>query len=156
MRGSVAPGHTKAGKAFTDLVLETFRLNGRLLGAGDRLTKPLGLTSARWQVLGAVAQQPLSVAHIARKVGLARQNVQRLADVLEEDGVVHYMPNPVHARAKLAQLTPKGVRVNRDLTAIQSLWANRISSCAGASEIQAALKTLKKLTARLDAEAVKR
>ena len=148
--------HTKAAKAFTELILETFRLNGRLLGAGDRLTKPLGLTSARWQVLGAIAQQSLSVAQIARKVGLARQNVQRLADVLEKDGAVHYLPNPAHARAKLVQLTPKGVRTIRDLTEVQVLWANRIASCASAPEIQEALNTLRKLTARLDAEAVKR
>jgi hypothetical protein len=39
--------HTPAGKTFTDLVLEVFRLNGRLLAAGERLTKPHGLTSAR-------------------------------------------------------------------------------------------------------------
>jgi hypothetical protein len=45
--------HTSAGRTLTDLVLEVFRLNGRLLAAGDRLSKTVGLTSARWQVLGA-------------------------------------------------------------------------------------------------------
>jgi len=49
--------HTKSGKAFTELVLETFQFNGRLLAAGDRLAKPLGLTSSRWQVLGAIGHQ---------------------------------------------------------------------------------------------------
>jgi DNA-binding MarR family transcriptional regulator len=76
--------HKKAGKAFTELVLETFRFNGRLLLAGDRLAKPLELTSSRWQVLGAIEEKPLTVAQIARKMGLARQNVQRLADALHE------------------------------------------------------------------------
>jgi hypothetical protein len=42
-RGSVA------GSALTDLVLEVFRLNGRLLAAGERMTRPSGQTSARWQ-----------------------------------------------------------------------------------------------------------
>ncbi|MDH3233798.1 MAG: MarR family transcriptional regulator, partial [Alphaproteobacteria bacterium] len=41
-------------EAVTALILETFRLNGRLLAAGDRLVGDLGLTSARWQVLGAI------------------------------------------------------------------------------------------------------
>ena len=65
----------------TDLIVETFRLNGRLLAAGDGLVADLGLTSARWQVLGAIAASPvpLPVASIARNMGLSRQGVQRLA-----------------------------------------------------------------------------
>ena len=47
--------HTPGGEALTDLVLAVFRLNGRLLAAGDHLVSDLGLTSARWQVLGAIA-----------------------------------------------------------------------------------------------------
>ncbi len=45
-----------------DLVLKVFRLNGRLLNAADRLTEGSGLTAARWQVLGAVLHEPLTVA----------------------------------------------------------------------------------------------
>ena len=50
--------HSPGGEALTDLVLAVFRLNGRLLTAGDRLVSDLGLTSARWQVLGAIALAP--------------------------------------------------------------------------------------------------
>jgi hypothetical protein len=58
-------------KAMTELILETFRLNGRLLAAGDALVADVGLTSARWQVLGAIALAPVPqpVAHIARNMG---------------------------------------------------------------------------------------
>ena len=54
-----------ADVALTELILETFRLNGRLLAAGDALVRDLGLTSARWQILGAIALSPvpLPVAH---------------------------------------------------------------------------------------------
>src|SRR5580704_15137471 len=96
--------------AITELVLETFRLNGRLLAAGDALVADLGLTSARWQVLGAVALSPvpLSVAQIARNMGLTRQAVQRLTDEIEGDGLLRFAPNPHHQRAKLVLLTAKG------------------------------------------------
>ena len=144
--------HTKAGRAFTELILETFQFNGRLLAAGDRLTKPIGLTSARWQVLGAIEAQPLSVAQIARKMGLARQNVQRLADALEKEGIVEYAPNPDHQRAKLVRLTDRGRRATRDLSRRQAQWANRIASAATHSEILAALELLKALRVRLEAE----
>ena len=61
----------------TDLILDLFRLNGRLLAAGDRLVAGLGLTSARWQVLGAIAlaDRPQPVAWLARDMGVYRQGV---------------------------------------------------------------------------------
>lgn len=142
--------HSKRGKLFTDLVLETFRLNGRLLRAGDQIASPLQLTSARWQVLGAVEHQPLSVAQIAHRMGLARQNVQRLADVLEASEVVHYAPNPKHARAKLVCLTMKGRNAIQELNKRQVQWANRIASTVPSADLGAALKTMKELRERLE------
>jgi DNA-binding MarR family transcriptional regulator len=147
-----AMSHTKAGKAFTELILEIFQFNGRLLAAGDRLAKPLGLTSSRWQVLGAIEERPLPVAQIARNMGLARQNVQRLADVLQEEGFIAYNPNPNHQRAKLVCLTDKGQRTAKELTRCQVTWANQIASTVGAADIHPALTLIKKLRSRLEAD----
>src|SRR4028118_524950 len=99
----------------TNLVLETFRLNGRLLTAGDTLVGDLGLTSARWQVLGAVAMSPvpLPVSHIARNMGLTRQTVQRTANELEAQGLIRFAPNPHHQRAQLVLPSGNG-RDTRD------------------------------------------
>ncbi len=144
--------HSKAGEAFTEFVLETFRFNGRLLAAGDRLAKPLGLTSARWQVLGAIEEQPLAVSQIAKNMGLARQNVQRIADILEQEGFVDYIPNPAHQRAKLVRLTPKGTRTTRKLAELQVVWANRISSNTTVSDIRTMLETMSKLVSRLEGD----
>lgn len=141
--------HTKAGRAFTALILETFQFNGRLLAAGDRLTKPLGLTSSRWQVLGAIETQSLSVAQIARRMGLARQNVQRLADALEEGGIVEYAPNPDHKRAKLVCLTGRGRNAMKKLGVLQEQWANETAAGLSAPEIQAALDAVRKLRLKL-------
>jgi DNA-binding MarR family transcriptional regulator len=142
--------HTKAGEAFTELILEIFKFNGRLLAAGDLLAKPLSLTSSRWQVLGAIEEQPLPVAQIARNMGLARQNVQRLADVLQEEGFVAYNPNPDHQTAKLVCLTDKGQRVVKQIARHQTLWANQVASTVGAADIENALTLIKKLRSRLD------
>lgn len=92
------------------LALEVFRLNGALIAAGDALTAPLGLTSARWQVMGAVAEARggLPVAGIARNMGLVRQSVQRVADDLVAEGILRFAPNPHHRRARLVQLTARG------------------------------------------------
>jgi hypothetical protein len=69
----------RTGHVFTDLVLETFRLNGRLLAYGDRLVKPINLTSSRWQVLGSLPRNRATVSEIARYMGLQRQSVQRVS-----------------------------------------------------------------------------
>jgi len=137
---------------FTDLILETFRFNGRLLAAGDRLTAPMGLSSARWQVLGAIEHAPLSVAQIARNMGVSRQAVQRIADSLEAEGIVVYTPNPNHERAKLVNLSERGLGLTRELAKLQVLWANRIASVASSEEIESALRLVRRLRLRLEAE----
>ena len=100
---------TRLRRSLTDLVIDVFRLNGALLASGDALVKDLGLTSARWQVLGAIAFSPvpLPVAHLARNMGLTRQAVQRSVDEMLSDGLVRLDPNPHHRRAMLVTMTER-------------------------------------------------
>ena len=143
--------HRKAGSSFTALVLEVFRFHGCLLAAGDRLTKPLHLSSARWKVIGAIDQQgPLSVSKIARNMGLTRQTVQRLANEMKVGQFIEYAPNPDHRRAKLVRLTKKGRRVMKILNQRQIHWADKIAAGVNTEEIEAALGLIKKLRMRLD------
>ena len=144
--------HTSSAREFTALILEVFRFNGRLLSAGDRLSKPQGLTSARWQVIGALQEGPLTVAKIARNMGLVRQSVQRLTNELEKEGIVSYQPNPDHKRAKLVCLTARGDVLRREIALRQVEWANRISADISAHEIQAAASLVGRLRSRLEAD----
>ncbi|CAH2396404.1 MarR family winged helix-turn-helix transcriptional regulator [Mesorhizobium ventifaucium] len=104
------PNRTPAGEALTDLILGLFRVNNLSLTWGDRLVAPLGLTSARWQILGAIvaAERPQPVAWLARDLGANRQNVQRIVNDLAKEGLVRFEPNPHHRRAHLVVLTDKG------------------------------------------------
>jgi DNA-binding MarR family transcriptional regulator len=138
--------------AITDLVLETFRFNGRLLAAGDALVADLGLSSARWQVLGAMALSPvpLSVAQIARNMGLTRQAVQRLANEMEADGLVRFAPNPHHQRAKLVLLTPAGNTAFAAVMKRQSRWATELGRGLNAKPIETAAVMLRTIRRRLD------
>jgi DNA-binding MarR family transcriptional regulator len=147
-----AQRHTPAGEAFTHLILEVFRLNGCLLAAGDELTRDLGLTSARWQVLGAIDDGPLPVAQIARNMGLTRQAVQRVADALAAEGFVAFAHNPNHQRAKLVALTPKGRRALDEINQRQAGWANRIAAAPGATALDRTMKVLRALRTELEKE----
>ena len=93
-----------------DLVIQVFQLNGRLVDIGNRLVADIGLTAAWWQVLGALGYSPVSlpVSHIARNMGLSRQAVQRVVDLLAERAMVRFETNPHHQRAKLVVLTNQG------------------------------------------------
>ena len=90
------------------LALISFKLNGQFLDLAETLARPVGLTAAWWQVLGAVLPAPLSVAGIAREMGITRQSVQRIADLLVDRGLVEYRDNPAHRRAKLVAPTDAG------------------------------------------------
>ncbi|WP_376703920.1 MarR family transcriptional regulator [Mesorhizobium sp. ISC25] len=142
---------TEAANVLTDLVLAVFRMNGSFLDAADRLAAPTGLTAARWQVLGAVLKEPKSVADIARDMGLARQSVQRLADILAAEGLAAYVDNPAHRRAKLLSITDAGRAAVKNIGTRQHVWANRVSEGMDADALKASLDLLRTLTERVEA-----
>jgi DNA-binding MarR family transcriptional regulator len=143
-----------AGKAATALILEVFRFNGRLLTAGDQLVANLGLTSARWQVLGAIALSPAPepVARLARNMGLHRQGVQRIVNELAKEGLVEFRANPHHRRAKLIVLTARGRKIYEQTEQIQTPWVNALSHGIAADDIASATRTIQRLRKRLEGE----
>lgn len=144
-----ASPRSPAGDALTDLVLPTFELNGEFLAAAEMIATPVGLTPAWWQVLGATLDEPLSVAEIARRVGLglARQSVQRVADLLVAHEWAVYRDNPVHRRAKLLEPTERGRATIRSLAAAQHAWADAVGAEVGETELQDTLAVLQKIVA---------
>lgn len=142
---------TQAGATFTELVLEIFHVNGLILEEGDDLTRPVGLSSSRWQVLAAIESSSKPVADIARIMGLSRQAVQRTADVLERDGFVEYRENPHHKRAKLVVLTPKARGALESIDQRQARWwANGLGKTYTAERVQDALLLLRQLSQDLE------
>jgi DNA-binding MarR family transcriptional regulator len=141
---------TEAGQAFSELVVRVFRLDGLLTAAGDALAEPVGQTTARWRVLAAVEREPLSVSAVAHAWSLARQSVQRIADLLEEEGLVAYEENPTHRRAKLMRLTPAGRAALRRIQAAQLAWADELGAEVGEAELQTANRTLERVIEALD------
>jgi DNA-binding MarR family transcriptional regulator len=143
---------TESGRFFTDLVLETFRFNGCLIFIGDRMTEALGLSTARWQVLGAIShsRKPLTVADIARNMGLQRQSVQRTVDVLVDHSIVRTVENPNHQRARLVLLTDKGKAIFAEISAVQRGWANETSLGIPSKDLKNAVQTLRALRNRLE------
>ncbi len=146
--------HTLAGAVLTELMLEIFRLNGRLLATGDRLVEDLGLTSARWQVLGAIhfAGEPQTVSWLARSMGLTRQAVQRVVNELEAEGLVTFVTNPAHRRAQHVVLSKAGHTAYRQADRRQIPWVNALASGLTHDEIERARDFLTGIRTRLEQE----
>jgi DNA-binding MarR family transcriptional regulator len=143
---------TPAGEALTSLIPDLFRLNSLLFTAGDRLVAGLGLTSARWQILGAIvaAERPQPVAWLARDLGAARQNVQRIVNDLERDGLVTFETNPHHRRAQLVVLTGKGQQAFDAAMRLQLPWVNGLADGISMKDMETVSRVVSTLRGRLE------
>ncbi|WP_158811912.1 MarR family winged helix-turn-helix transcriptional regulator [Beijerinckia sp. L45] len=145
------PPRTPSAEILTDLILSLFRANNATLVWGDRLVRPFGLTSARWQVIGAIAyaDRPRPVAWLARDLGANRQNIQRIVNDLAKDALVTFETNPHHRRAQLVVLTEAGKRAYANAIDVWNPAADALAHDLSADELTTALRVLDVLRARL-------
>lgn len=149
--GAGPAGQLGRQRLFSGTALAAFRLNGQFLSVAEGLARPAGLTAARWQVLGAVVDEPLPVSGIARAMGISRQSVQRIADLLVERGLAAYEPNPAHRRAKLLVPTAEGREAMGRIGPGHAAFADRLSEALGGErEFAEVLATLGRLSEALD------
>jgi len=139
--------HSPKRVLFLDLVLTLFRLNGLLIAEGDAMTKALGLTHARWKVIGAIALSSagLTVPGIARVLGQSRQAVQRITDVMVADGILVYTDNPKHKRSALVTLSEKGQDTYTLLREVQDPWAIENTEDIPIEELETTLRLVRRL-----------
>ncbi|MFE9633291.1 MarR family winged helix-turn-helix transcriptional regulator [Streptomyces sp. NPDC006463] len=130
--------------------LGVFRLNGQFLSVSEELARPAGLTAAWWQVLGAVLHEPLPVAGIARAMGITRQSVQRIADLLAAKELAEYVPNPAHRRAKLLRPTEAGRAAVARIGPGHASLAARLAEELGDAAFAETVRVLERLSTALD------
>ncbi|MFF2044101.1 MarR family winged helix-turn-helix transcriptional regulator [Kitasatospora sp. NPDC058170] len=138
-----------AADTLSEITTELFAVNGALLRAGDALSGRFGLTSARWQVLGLLAEGPQSAAHLARERGLRRQAAQQTVVKLVEDGLVSTAPNPADRRAPLVSLTAKGADALARLEPAERRWLEHLAAALDPDDLKATRRLLRGLRAVL-------
>ena len=138
-------------RVLNELTSECFRLNRSFLEVSQQLTEGAGVTGTQWGVLAALGQggEPTTVAETARRMGLARQSVQRVADMLAATGLIKYVPNPEDKRAKLVEVTAPGRALLEDLKGRQHAWVDSIVSDYSDVDIDAAIKLIKNIRQRI-------
>lgn len=137
----------------TQVVLSVFRVNSLLLEKGDEMVAPLGMTSARWQVLGAIALagHPLSCPQVAAAMGVTRQGALKQLNLAQEAKLVVPVSNPRHERSPLYGLSERGTDVYERAMRLQARWASALLKGIAEKDLKAAQDVLSALEHRLSA-----
>lgn len=122
------------------------------MDAAQRLAAEGDTTAAWWQVLGGVLDEPRTLPEIGRRMGVSRQAVRRIAELLVERGLAEYQLNPAHRRSQLLACTEAGYWAIRRISIAQVPWAERIGDSVGADELRHARETMRSLVAALDGD----
>lgn len=128
----------------TALTLAVFKVNGLLVEWGDDLCRPYGLSSARWQVLGAIslAPQTPNSPQIASAMGMTRQGVQKQINLLIKGGLIRAIPNPGNKRSPLFELTPQGRQTYQILLQNWQERSRKLSEKITVAELNTAMRVL--------------
>ena len=137
----------KEGEQYRLLMADVYELAGLSRRTSAAIAKELGQTVARWHVLSVVSAGPCTVPTIARRLGLTRQGVQRVAGDLLAARLLQAAPNPDHARSPLLTLTNRGQFVLEQLTQRSDAARGRVLQQAHitAEDLAAARTTLRGL-----------
>ncbi|MGF6147479.1 Multiple antibiotic resistance protein marR [Kingella potus] len=130
-----------------------FHANGLLTAWGDRFAADLGLTSSRWQMLGALAQAaaPQTSPQLGERMGMSRQGAQKQLNLLLADGLVAAADNPAHKRSPLYSLTADGAALYEKIHLRWMRQAEEWTADLDAEELAAAENVLRKLAEKVKA-----
>ena len=140
----------RAADAIPLLVADVYQLAGAFRRWGDTIAGERGQTQARWQVLSAASSGDGTVPQLAQRLGVARQAVQRLADLLTEDGLATFVDNPKNLRSPFLRLTRPGKDLLDTLTKTASTYHQELAEGLSVKEIEIALVVVRKLCSQID------
>jgi DNA-binding MarR family transcriptional regulator len=132
------------------IIADIYQLAGDLRGRGEEIAQGIGQSQARWQVLSAASAEPKTVPQIARRLGVSRQAVQRLANELVEEQMARFAPNPDHQGSPHLVLTKDGKAALARLTKAGTAFHERVAATASAAELQAIHQGLRRLIGALE------
>jgi DNA-binding MarR family transcriptional regulator len=131
------------------LVADLYELAGLLRQSGEELAATRGQTQARWQLLSVISEEPFTVAQAARRLGITRQAVQRVANELAADGLAEFAENPEHRTSRLLTLTESGRKTLAEITQAASVFNRQLAEALGDREMTAARRSVRKLVESL-------
>jgi DNA-binding MarR family transcriptional regulator len=134
--------------AYTEAGASLFQLLRQLEVSPPGLAR-LPVSQGRMAILRTLALHgPLHLSQIARLRSVSRQGVQRLAELLEREGLVSSRSDPGRPRARLLELSEAGARAYRELAREEARELNALAAGLSPGELRAATKVLRLLAER--------
>lgn len=131
------------------LVADVYELAGLLRRSGEAVAAREGQTQARWQLLSVISENQLTVPQAARRLGVTRQGVQRVANELVDDGLVELHTNPDHRTSPLLSSTDDGRRVLARIGKLAAAENDRLVRAVGVQTMRTTRQGVRRLTAAL-------
>jgi DNA-binding MarR family transcriptional regulator len=133
-----------------NLLLESMGLFFQLRAAGKRTGHVTPGGGGIWGFLHSLAVDgPQTVPQLARARPVTRQHIQQIANEAAADGLIEFIDNPAHKRSKLLRLTPKGERVDAEMTERLKMFAVDLAEDFDAAELATAARVLNAVRAKL-------
>ncbi|HUZ11729.1 MAG TPA: MarR family winged helix-turn-helix transcriptional regulator [Caulobacteraceae bacterium] len=95
--------------------------------------------------MSAASADPLTAPQIARRLGVSRQAVQRIADALVADGSARFERNPDHATSPFLVLTDAGAGALATITRSARANHRQIATRLGQNELADIHRGLRRL-----------
>jgi len=134
------------------ILRDVYQLAGVLRRWGDRVAARSGQTQVRWQVLRAASAGTRTVPQIARRLGLTRQSVQRVAQQLIEEGYARYIWNKDQPRSPILRPTMRSRDRLDNMAAAASAFHKDLAGGLHPDDLQAAAIVLQKFCAQIERE----
>ncbi len=137
--------------ALFELVLEVHRTQAEMMCMTATVARSLAIIASGPLTVSVIfgRGEPITVPEIARTMGVSRQNTQPATAALADNGLVEYLPNPHHRRAKLVTITDEGRVLVEKLTRLGATWFNETAVKFDQTENLAALETLQHLREKI-------
>jgi DNA-binding MarR family transcriptional regulator len=125
-------------------------LAGAFRDHGEDIAHMIGQTQARWQVLSAASAEAKTVPQIARRLGVTRQAVQRIANDLVHERLAAFRPNPEHQGSPHLALTSAGRDALALLTKAAQTFHLRVASTLSAEDLRNLHEGLRRVLGALE------
>ena len=127
------------------LVADVFEAAGAIRQMGDAIAGTVGQSQARWQVLSVVSEGDWTVATAAGRLGITRQSVRRVVELLVDEGLADYEPNPRHRGSPFVRLTSDGRATLAAITLASRDWRAAAAAQISTDALETARATLQSL-----------
>lgn len=137
-----------------DLVTGVIQLANLLMRHLAPVFEKANVTPQQWAILAAVAaaEEPLTLAGLARTMLVSKQNMTGMVARLEELGLIERQADPNDLRSSRLVLTRRGRSVVEKLRPVYDAWQRDLGSDIAERDLAALTRAVDRLIERLQAE----